>query len=91
MQSAGLRVALAAIVVAAIVALLVWARNDPGVDDRDPDPPQSTESSRRTAADIQRPPAADDVAVDGRDDTWARPSSPIELGDAADAADAHVD
>ena len=35
--------AFAAIVVAAIVALLAWARNDPGVDDRDPDPPQSTE------------------------------------------------
>ena len=32
-----------AIVAVAIVALLAWARNDPGVDDRDPDPPQSTE------------------------------------------------
>ena len=32
-----------AIVALAIVALLAWARNDPGVDDRDPDPPQSTE------------------------------------------------
>jgi hypothetical protein len=31
-----------AIVALAIVALLAWARNDPGVDDRDPDPPQST-------------------------------------------------
>ena len=43
MQTTGLRVAFAAIVAAAIVALLAWARNDPGVDDRDPDPPQSTE------------------------------------------------
>jgi hypothetical protein len=43
MQSTGIRVAMAAIVVAAIVALLAWARNDPGVGDRDPDPPQSTE------------------------------------------------
>ena len=34
---------LAAIVVASIVALLAWARNDAGVDDRDPDPPQGTE------------------------------------------------
>ena len=32
-----------AIVALCIVALLAWARNDPGVDDRDPDPPQSTE------------------------------------------------
>ena len=32
-----------AIVAAAIVALLAWARNDAGVDDRDPDPPQSTD------------------------------------------------
>ena len=29
---------IAAIVVLAIVALLAWARNDPGVDDRVPDP-----------------------------------------------------
>jgi hypothetical protein len=29
---------IAAIVVAAIVALLAWARYDPGVDDRVPDP-----------------------------------------------------
>ena len=44
MQTTALRVALAAIAVAAIVALLAWARNDPGVDDRDPDPPHSTEA-----------------------------------------------
>jgi hypothetical protein len=31
----------AAIVVLGIVALLAWARNDPGVDDRDPDPPST--------------------------------------------------
>ena len=30
--------------VVAIVALLAWARNDPGVDDRQPDPPSSTVS-----------------------------------------------
>jgi hypothetical protein len=35
---------LGAIVVVAIVALLAWARNDPGVDDRQPDPPSSTVS-----------------------------------------------
>ena len=33
---------LVAIVVVAIVALLAWARNDAGVDDRQPDPPSST-------------------------------------------------
>jgi hypothetical protein len=33
---------IAAIAVAAIVALLAWARNDPGVGGREPDPPQST-------------------------------------------------
>ena len=33
----------AAIVVFGVVALLAWARNDAGIDDRDPDPPQSTE------------------------------------------------
>ena len=43
MQSTGLRVAFTAIVVALIVAFIALARNDPGVDDRDPDPPQSTE------------------------------------------------
>jgi hypothetical protein len=37
------RWAVGVIVAFAIVALLAWARNDPGVDDRDPDPPQSTE------------------------------------------------
>ncbi len=31
----------AVIVVAAIVALLAWARNDPGVGGRFPDPPES--------------------------------------------------
>ena len=30
-----------AIVALCIVALVAWARNDPGVDDRDPDPPTS--------------------------------------------------
>lgn len=41
-----------AIEAAAIVALLAWARNDPGVDDRDPDPPQTTQvvSTGRTVA-----------------------------------------
>ena len=34
---------LVAIVAASIVALLAWAHNDAGVDDRDPDPPQGTE------------------------------------------------
>ena len=43
MQSTALRWLFGAIVVAAIVALLAWARNDAGVDDRDPDPPQSTD------------------------------------------------
>jgi hypothetical protein len=43
MQSSGLRVAFTVIVVALIVAFVALARNDPGVDDRDPDPPQSTE------------------------------------------------
>ena len=31
----------AAIAVFGIVALLAWARNDAGVDDRDPDPPST--------------------------------------------------
>ena len=43
MQSTGLRVAFTAIVAALIVAFIALARNDPGVDDRDPDPPLSTE------------------------------------------------
>ena len=43
MESTALRWLFGAIVVAAIVALLAWARNDAGVDDRDPDPPSSTE------------------------------------------------
>jgi hypothetical protein len=38
----GFRWLLGAIVALCIVALLAWARNDAGVDDRDPDPPQST-------------------------------------------------
>jgi hypothetical protein len=33
---------LAAVVVIAIIALLAWARNDPGVGGREPDPPQGT-------------------------------------------------
>jgi len=56
MHTTGLRVALAVIVVAAIVALLAWARNDPGVDDRDPDPPQSTQVV--TTGDTVAPPAS---------------------------------
>jgi hypothetical protein len=32
-----------AVVALCIVALLAWARNNPGIDDRDPDPPQSTQ------------------------------------------------
>jgi hypothetical protein len=32
---------LAAVVVFAIIAMLAWARNDPGVGGREPDPPQS--------------------------------------------------
>ncbi len=31
-----------AIAVAAIVAILAWARNDPGVGGREPDPPTAT-------------------------------------------------
>ena len=41
MQTPALRWLFGLIVAAAIVALLAWARNDPGVDDRDPDPPTS--------------------------------------------------
>jgi predicted anti-sigma-YlaC factor YlaD len=33
---------LAAIVAAAVVALLAWARNDAGIDDRVPDPEDAT-------------------------------------------------
>jgi hypothetical protein len=33
----------AAIAVFGVVALLAWARNDPGVGGREPDPPQDTE------------------------------------------------
>ena len=43
LEATGLRWVFAVLVVAAIVALLAWARNDPGVDDREPDPPQGTE------------------------------------------------
>jgi hypothetical protein len=31
----------AALVVFGVIGLLAWARNDAGVDDRDPDPPSS--------------------------------------------------
>jgi hypothetical protein len=31
----------AALVVFGIIGLLAWARNDAGIDDRDPDPPSS--------------------------------------------------
>jgi hypothetical protein len=37
-----LRWLFAAIVAACIIALLAWARNDPGVGGREPDPPQTT-------------------------------------------------
>ena len=49
----------------AIVALLAWARNDPGVDDREPDP-ESTSSKRSwtRGAHDGRPRPADDVSVD---------------------------
>ena len=43
MQPTWNRWLIGAIVALGIVALLAWARNNPGVDDRDPDPPQSTE------------------------------------------------
>ena len=46
MQSSGLRVAFTAIVAALIVAFVALARNDPGVDDRDPDPPQNLDDTR---------------------------------------------
>ncbi len=41
-MSSATRWVLAAIVVAAIVGLLAWARNEPGVGGREPDPPSST-------------------------------------------------
>ena len=56
MQTTGLRWLFVAIVAAAIVALLAWARNDPGVDDRDPDPPPSTEVVRPPADTVVTPP-----------------------------------
>ena len=34
-----------AIAALAVIALLAWARNDPGVDDREPDPPTSSVSA----------------------------------------------
>jgi hypothetical protein len=37
------RLVIGATVALAIIALLAWARNDPGVGGRQPDPPQSTE------------------------------------------------
>ena len=37
-----LRWLLGFIVAACIIALLAWARNDPGVGGREPDPPQTT-------------------------------------------------
>ncbi len=36
------RAMLAVVVVIAIISLLAWARNDPGVGGREPDPPQGT-------------------------------------------------
>jgi hypothetical protein len=60
MQSSGLRVAFTAIVVALIVAFVALARNDPGVDDRDPDPPQGTEA---VGGGVTLPPL-DTIAVD---------------------------
>jgi hypothetical protein len=36
------RAVLAVVVVIAIISLVAWARNDPGVGGREPDPPQST-------------------------------------------------
>ena len=56
MHTTGVRVALAVIVAAAIVALLAWARNHPGVDDRDPDPPESTQVV--TTGDTVAPPTS---------------------------------
>ena len=53
---------IASIVALAIVALLAWARNDAGVDDRDPDPPQATEVV--TEADTG-PPQEGAVVSDG--------------------------
>ena len=52
-----------AIVAASIVALLAWARNDAGVDDRDPDPPQGTE----VVTDEDAVPPQDTTVVTGGD------------------------
>jgi hypothetical protein len=54
---------IAAIAALAIVALLAWARNDPGIDDRDPDPPQSTE----VVTDDDSVPPQDTTVVTGAD------------------------
>ncbi len=43
LQASWSRWMLVALVSVSLVALLAWARNDPGVDDRDPDPPQGTQ------------------------------------------------
>ena len=42
LSSPGLRWLFGVIVAAAIVGLIAWARNDAGVDDRDPDPPSES-------------------------------------------------
>ncbi len=42
MDTGWVRWVVAVIVVAGIVALLAWARNDPGVGGRFPDPPDSS-------------------------------------------------
>lgn len=44
----------AAIAVFGVVALLAWARNDPGVGGREPDPPQGTEVVTDTDTDPQQ-------------------------------------
>ena len=62
MQTPALRWLFGLIVAAAIVALLAWARNDPGVDDRDPDPPHATEVVTGGAT---VPPPAAPVVTDG--------------------------
>ena len=51
-----------AIVAFGVVALLAWARNDPGVDDREPDPPQGTEVVTDGDTD---PPQGSPVITDG--------------------------
>ena len=51
-----------AIVALAVVALLAWARNDPGIDDRDGDPEDVTEVV--TDGDTV-PPQGNAVTTDG--------------------------